>query len=289
MATPKPTPTPRAADAASGGKSAQDKALGALAGVDFGAVVDPNDKSQAPVWWAEGGNTVAPGSSRAGRQTSSTVGGQTRSGVFLSREKAYAKVWEWYGTPEFDKWADYLLELGVISENERTDPNVLAEQWYDAVDTSAHLTAAGKKVKPWDAMRFISGTSQKEAAASKAGTQTSTSRSVNLTDPATARALINDVLSRQLGRAARPDEINAFTDVLHAAQQANPILSTETRTWDEAGNYTSNTSTSGGLDAAGATQVLQEQAMQSPEYGALQAGTTYFNAFNQAIQSPVPG
>lgn len=283
MATlPKPKPTP-SGDAADASKSALDKAAAALAGVNLGGV-DPTDKTQSPVWWAPP-NKPTKGMRKSDADQSSLHSGDT----FISKDAAYRKVWEWYGTPEFDKWGDYLVELGVLTDADRGDPNRLAQEWYDAVDTSANLTAAGKKVSPREAMRLISGAKKTAASTSKAGTQTATTRSVNLTDPETAKSLVNDVLSRQLGRAARPEEIAAFTQVLHSAQQANPSISTETRTYDEAGNYTSQTQTSGGLDAAGAQQVLSDKAMRSPEYGALQAATTYYNAFTNAIQSPVPG
>lgn len=268
-------PTPAASDAA----SAQNKALAALSGLDLSqGTVDPSDKSQAPVWW----------SASSERGNFAHTGAQPDTGNYLSREKAYQKIWDWYGTPDFDKWGDYLVSLGVIDEADKANPNALADQWYQAVDASANLTASGKKVKPWDAMRLISGTSAGAKSASKAGTSTSTTRSVNLTDPMTAKALVNDVLSKQLGRAATDEEINAFTDVLHSAQNANPSVSTETRTYDEAGNYSSQVNTSGGLDAAGQQQVVSDQAMKLPDYGAYQAATTYMGALTRAIQSPVP-
>lgn len=287
-ATPKPKPSPKQS-AARGGASpstaARQKASDVLSGVDFsGGLADPTEKGMAPIWWG--------GFNGSGRPNPR----QADSDKFLSRDEAYAKVWEWYGTPEFNKWGDYLVQLGLIDEEDNRNPNALAEKWYDAVDASANLTASGKKVKPWDAMRLISGSAAKNRAArdgsgggGKAGKITSTTRSVNLTDPATAKALVNDVLSRQLGRAATDEEVRAFTDVLHNAQKANPSVTTETRNYDASGNYTSSTSSSGGLDAAGANQLLTDRAMQMPEYGALQAGTTYINAFEQAIQSPVPG
>lgn len=274
---PKVSISPRQSDAGAS-SSAQADALSRLAGAGA-AVQDPDSPGTAPVYWAEGGDMRERGLGNT------RVAGDSK---FITRDEAYQKVWDWYGTPEFDKWGDYLVELGVIDEGDKGNPNVLAPFWQEAVDASANLTSAGKKVKPWDAARLLAGQSaQKSTASSKAGTWTSSSKSVNLTDPATAKALVNDVLTRQLGRAATQEEIAAFTSVLHSAQNANPTITTQTGTSDEMGNTTQSTSTSGGLDAAGAQQVLQDRAMQLPDYGAHQAATTYANAFFSAINSPV--
>jgi hypothetical protein len=293
---PKPTPKPTtdAAKANAATQSAQQR-LDAL-GVGGAGAFDPTDKNQSPVWIGsvsgplQTGKGGAPASVKRGSTGTSAapIAGENPNDSYISRAEAYQQIFKWYGTPKYEEYANYLVSVGLIDEAEKTNVNTVAAHWYDAVDAAANLTSAGKKVSPWDATRLISGKSA-SASGSKAGTQTSTTRSVNLTDPMTAKALVNDVLSRQLGRAARPDEVAAFTQVLNSAQEANPAISTETRTYDEAGNYSSSVHSSGGLDAAGATQVLTDKAMQSPDYGAYQAGVTYLNAFNRAIQSPVPG
>lgn len=276
--TPKPTPTtvPRQADAAG---AAAIQALGLDALSTAGGWVDPTDPLQADVWgrWDHLPSTNP-------RQADS---GAKQSGM-ISREKAYQKIWEWYGTPEFDKWGNYLVELGVVEEGDKTNPNILAEKWQDAVDASANLTAARKRVDPWDAARLLAGKSAQTKKDSAGGGQWSTrSQSVNLTDPATAKALVNDVLSRQLGRAATDEEVTAFTDVLHQAQYANPTITTQTGTSDENGNTTQSSVTTGGIDAAGLSQIVTDKAMKSPEHGAYQAAATYLPEFFQAIQAPV--
>lgn len=193
------------------------------------------------------------------------------------------RVFEWYGTQSFDDWGDYLVDLGLIDEEDKRDIRVLDEWWEKALDLSATFFERGKRINPRDALRAIAGVGadgKPGSGRSKGftGTKTRTDRQVDLTDPTTARALVNEVLSQHLGRAATDEEIEAFRGTLNAFERANPTLSTTTAQYADGDVVSTNTTTSGGVTQAARQQLLADEAMELPEYGAYQAAATYFNA-----------
>lgn len=199
---------------------------------------------------------------------------------------------EWYRWTDEERraWAQYLVSIGAIDPEEASDMGLVQKLWESAVDEAANYRAAGKEnVTPWDAVRvaadFGGGPGSKKGGFT--GSKTQRSQSVDLTDPTTARAMVNDVLSRRLGREATDDEVRAFTETLNAAERANPTI-TETIAQYRAGDLVNQSSTtSGGLSAAGKQRVLDEEAMAAPEYGAYQAAAFYAPLLMQAISAPV--
>lgn len=225
---------------------------------------------------------------------------ETRPGISWEvRERpeseAREQVTEWFGTEDFNKWGDYLLGLGLVDENDSRNFEALDNAWKEAAALSARMWSRGKQVSPWQAARILaggggaggsggSGSPRYGTADPFTGSRVSrsTSRNVDLSDPMTAKAIVNDVLSNALGRAATPEELEAFRSTLNAAERENPSIteSTTTSNFDDGVEVSSSTSstTSGGITAAGRQQVLQDEAMAKPEYGAYQAAATYFNA-----------
>jgi hypothetical protein len=151
--------------------------------------------------------------------------------------------------------------------------------------------AAGKKITPWKAAELMSqgGGDRRYGSSGGAftGNRSSTSTSVDLTDPATAKAIMNDRLSQALGRAARPEELSQFVQVLNSAERANPTVTTSNTRYDQGEAVSQSSTTSGGLTGAGRSQMVLDRAQALPEYGAVQAATTYFNATVDALDSPV--
>lgn len=192
------------------------------------------------------------------------------------------------------KWGEYLLKLGLISPAQVSDYKTLEEAWKELTADAANLYAGGRghRVDPWQAARVIAGSAADIAERKKrfedevpfTGTRTQVSKSVDLTDPTQAKAVINDVLSQMLGRAANPEELSQFTATLNAAERANPEVTTTTGTYDAGDLVSTSSVTSGGVDRG---QILQDRAMNLPDYGAFQAATTYADALFRAIQSPV--
>jgi hypothetical protein len=139
---------------------------------------------------------------------------------------------------------------------------------------------------------------------------TETATQVDISNPEQSRALVQNVLSQALGRWATGAELEEFVGTLNAYQRDNPSVSTrttevapETRTQTttesaDGSNQSSSTSVQGGesnssttsqqgATAEGGQQLLLENAMESPDYGAYQAATTYYQALLGALAAPV--
>ena len=184
---------------------------------------------------------------------------------------------------------DYLVSVGYLPASKAHDYNSLRTAWNDVIEQGAAFTAAGKFLTPKDVAKLMARGSDSSGSGSGGytGTKSATSKSVDLTDPETAKAMVNDILSNALGRAALPEELATFRQTLNAAEKANPVTTTTTGTYQD-GDQVSQTSTrSGGLDSAGKQQVLLDEAKKTPEYGAYQAARMVLGWLGQAIAAPV--
>jgi hypothetical protein len=137
-----------------------------------------------------------------------------------------------------------------------------------------------------------------------------TATQVDISNPEQSRALVQNVLSQALGRWATGAELEEFVGSLNAYQRENPTVTTrttdvapETRTQTttesadgtsqssetsvQGGESNTSTTTQQGATAEGGQQLLMEQAMESPDYGAYQAATTYMDALLGALAAPV--
>lgn len=198
------------------------------------------------------------------------------------------------------EWGQYLASIGYIDEDDADDYSTLLKAWNEVIDETSRFTAAGKKVDPWGVAKIIAGTDNdpgnpgsgrtragRERGFTGSRSATSTNTQVDLTDGKTAKALVNQTLSKFLGRNATDEEIRAFTQTLHAAEKANPVTATTTTTDSFADGIQtgskSSTTTSGGLSAAGKAQTLEDQATNLPEYASYQAAGLYAPLLFQAI------
>lgn len=200
----------------------------------------------------------------------------------LELDAASNLLYEWFGTEEFDAWGDLLVEQGWVDEADSRDFDTLNRVWQMAITKSAQFTEAGRNLTPWDVVTLMSplGGSGGGRGGSGGGPTTTVSTSVNLTDPDTARAIVNRALSAKLGRAANDEEVASFISVLNSAERAAPTTTTSTRSAD--GSRVSSTTT-GGIAAPGREQLAIDEAMENPEYGAYQAASTYYNALISAL------
>lgn len=215
-----------------------------------------------------------------------------------------AALGAFYGWTEDERaeWGRYLASIGYIDPEDADDYSTLLKAWNEVIDESARFTAAGKKMDPWAVARVIAGTDNdggsggggrtragRERGFTGSRTSRSTDTQIDLTDGETARALVNQTLSKFLGRNATDQEISSFTTTLNNAERANPItaVTTTTDTFEDGlqTGSTSSTTKSGGLSAAGKAQTLETSATNLPEYGAYQAAIYYFPLLQQAIQA----
>jgi hypothetical protein len=128
-------------------------------------------------------------------------------------------------------------------------------------------------------------------------------------DPATAMGTLADSYFRLMGRNPTSGEYNAFLHTLYSYQQqentgkfekttkgpnTDNIDTSTDQPVDQSGS-TGGTSTQTnvvsqrGIGTRGVQFLAGQQALASPESGAYQAATTYFNAFIKALQGPASG
>lgn len=128
-------------------------------------------------------------------------------------------------------------------------------------------------------------------------------------DPATAMGTLADSYFRLMGRNPTQGEYNAFLQNVYNYQEQENTGKFETQTKgpntgaidpstgmpvDQSGT-TGGTSTNTnivsqrGIGTRGLQFMAGQQALASPEEGAYQAATTYFNAFVKALQGPASG
>lgn len=135
--------------------------------------------------------------------------------------------------------------------------------------------------------------SKKPGGANFTGTikQTSTSRSVNLINPEDAKNLTRSMLQQQLGRDPSQAEYEDFLSMLHAAERAQPDVTTATQTSryrDGMLVHSGQSSTTRqGIGAAGLEQLAYERAQRNPDWAEWQAVGVYAPALFEALSSPV--
>lgn len=176
-----------------------------------------------------------------------------------------------------------------------------AKLWNKAVGAASYaLTYEGRRVSPLDILPSVVAD---EAGASSGGgggyggggggggggptTSISTTTSVNLTDPSTARGLVDRALSQYLGREATGKEQQAFLRALNAQEQMNPTVTRQTSVSQVAGDTVSQTQSvmsQGGFNPS----VFAEEYAQGQEGAAeFQAATGLLDAFIGALKARV--
>lgn len=115
--------------------------------------------------------------------------------------------------------------------------------------------------------------------------KTTTQNQVDLTDPATARAIAVKQFQSLLGRDPGQGEIAAFANALSQSEQNNPSSATTTTQYDMTTGTATNTNTvtSGGMTADAQAQLAADEVKNKKEYGATQAATTYMSALKNAV------
>jgi hypothetical protein len=110
-----------------------------------------------------------------------------------------------------------------------------------------------------------------------AGTSTTT-RSINLSDPATARNVARAGARALLGRDPSESQMNYLTAAITKYEKSNPSITTQTQT----GGNSYNVSSTGGATLAGRGEVV-EQAIRSDEALNTEATNIKFNSYADGI------
>jgi hypothetical protein len=189
------------------------------------------------------------------------------------------------------------------------DQTYIQKQWSRAVmGSERELVQNGIRVSPLEMLEIMAGGGSPSkrggssgsgggggggsAGGSSSSTSTNTTRQVQLTNPDSARQLVNNALDTYLGRRATAEESQAFLKALNQHEQANPSMQTSTTvsagTSDGKGNSVSQSSSdvmgSGGTSSSQFAEDWARAQEGSAEY---QASTTYLDAFMQALQNPM--
>lgn len=191
----------------------------------------------------------------------------------VTLDEALSEFYRWAGTKKMTEWEDFLLKQGLIEEADRGNLKVLNDWWQTAVEQSVNFASAGRRFTPQDALKiYAAGQSSKKTAPAP-----STRVQVDISNPTEAKALIIDAFQRRVGKDPTDAQIAELTASLQAAQRSNPTVATVSADG-------TSVSTSGGLNAQ---QFIDDKARSLPDYGNYQAATTYYNAYLDALKSPV--
>lgn len=204
---------------------------------------------------------------------------------YVSAETAKTEYYLWDDKTRA-RFKNLLTKAGLADGD--TSPRQLATLWEGVIADAVTAKKAGVDVSPWD----ILDTYAKDPAGSGAGGKARSVTSVtidhpDLTDPDTARAILNRSLHEALGRVARPSEIAAFQRALNAREKGASRKTTTVSSYNAAGEFVGSESTHSGTPGPSADvqdQMALDQAKESDEYGAYQAAGNYMPILFKALQ-----
>jgi len=115
---------------------------------------------------------------------------------------------------------------------------------------------------------------------------TATQSQVDMTDPATAKAVAVQAFQSLLGRDPGQGEIAAYAAALSQSEAQNPSQATVVSEHDPVtGDVVGTSSVStGGMTDQGRLQLAEDEIKGKKEYGATQAATTYMGALMNAVK-----
>lgn len=238
---------------------------------------------------------------------------ETRSIPFtLGLQDAYESFNQFSGKQLRD-----FIAAGQVAGQLQDDAGFLEAQafWKKLVNASAGLTKAGRNVSPLDVLasylgkgalgagggggaarsvwqtqfqggrKFLVNTQTGEVKYQGPRFETTYQKSIDLTDPTTAKAIATSVFQQLMHRDPGKGEMSSFADALRTAEQSSPVVTSTTTEYDmNTGQAIGTSSKSTGGFGADAKQYLAQQKVKAnKEYGAIQASTTYENALENAV------
>lgn len=175
-------------------------------------------------------------------------------------------------------------------------PSTVESLYKKGLNVSAYLFQnGGKRVDPISATVMM--LQQQQAMAKQAGmggggaggvsSSTQTTKSLNLTDPTSARKLVNDSLSQYLGRSATKQEQQAFMKALNAQERMNPTVTQQSSTTTSGGGRSATSSTVMSQGGFNPSAFAEEYARGMEGSGEYQAATGLLNTFISALGEAV--
>lgn len=198
----------------------------------------------------------------------------------LTDEGVNAAMGTWYSFDDKDRaaLAKKMWFLGLVKDPNDFDGAYTV--WKSAVEHAARFALTGREIDPRDVLNMMGDASGGVGSGSHEGA--TTRRAIDLTDPVTAEAWVQQAFHQSMGRKAEDAEVRALVEALHQKQQSSPSVTTNTPTkWDDKGQaIDSTTTTTGGVDP---NAFFAHQVANDPEAGAHQAAAQLFPALMQAI------
>ncbi len=227
---------------------------------------------------------VAPTQVWMGLQANPSTGYDLQDRKPMNTDAAKAYFYTGLSTEERAALGQQLFGAGLISDPNNID--MIYKHWDAAVDQAAlfYNNGSGKKMSPWDVLNMKVFSELGPDGKPKApGGGSSSSTSYNIPSKEDAAYSIKALFKGAVGRAPTEEEISKYTTMMVGLAKKNPSRSTSTS--DGTGNSTSESYS--GISDAGMQSAVQTDLQHTSEYGAYQAATTYFNALQAAIASPV--
>lgn len=210
------------------------------------------------------------------RDAWNVIGSSIKDPIYAALDKAYGKgnytsaqVAElWKASTDDSSYAVAMYSgPGKLDINEIPSPLDIALQRIPQLAQNG-LLADGKLAK---------------GAGGAGGISTSFQKSIRLTDPGSARKLVDTALGQYLGRAATSEEQQTFLKALNAQEKAAPMMTQSTTSTSGRSSSTSSVTT-GGFDP----NVFAEEYAQGQEgTGEFQAATSLLDTFIKSIGAKV--
>jgi hypothetical protein len=261
------------------------------------ATTDPatGKEKPPPIWLSSyepngGYEAIGSASAWANRQPSKNVVEQKDVLKYVYGMTGNPAAWQEYTQALYEKGALYDMQYA-RNVGSVIDATNMAMQMY---------TNSGAKQSfiEWvrDPSAGMIGVDKKKADpglnGSLGGTSTNTTTRVDLSNPDTAKGLVNTALTQHLGRAANPQEVSDFYAALQAHEKMNPQTgssTTETSNQQMSGKQVASATTTNDVTGGGtnAQQFADDWAKAQEGSAEYTAATTYMDAFLQAIKAPV--
>jgi hypothetical protein len=119
------------------------------------------------------------------------------------------------------------------------------------------------------------------------GVSHSQSTTVDLTNPDSAKQLVNDALARYLGRDANDQELAAFTQALNAREKQSPRKQSGTTVTTGTAQNSNSSTTGTNSGGTSPTQFAEDWARGQEGSAEYQAATRFMDVFMNAIKAPV--
>lgn len=255
------------------------------------------------------GTPTGPGFVSPSAPTGAT-GNAAANPIFLSKNEAI----DFFNGFTGKQLRDF-VNAGQVAGQLQDDAGFIEAQglWKKLVNASAGLTAAGRKISPQDVLagylgkgplgskgatgaslwqvqyrsgrKFLVNSQTGEVKYEGPRFETTYQKTIDLTDPTTAKAIATSVFQQLMHRDPGNGELTNFAGALHSAEQNSPVVTNTTTEYDpNTGEPVGQSANSSGGFGADAKQYLAtQQIKKSKEYGAVQAATTFENALENAV------